>query len=110
MTDRLATADPRENFFLFRMPLQRDNAHDRLADHLRGRILEQPARALVPACYDPRQRNADDRVVAIFDDCRQAAIQRFFGLQGQWRGLRRILLHCSRPVELLPLRSSDAAP
>ena len=71
MVDHLAPAQPRQDLALLVMQLGRDDAGDRLADHLVRRIAENAGRTGVPRGDPALQRLADDGVVGGRDDCRE---------------------------------------
>ena len=71
MVDHLAPAQPRQDLALLVMQLGRDEAGDRLADHLVRRIAENAGRTGVPRGDPALQRLADDGVVGGRDDCRK---------------------------------------
>ena len=68
MIDPLATADTRQDAWLFVVAFLRDQGENRLADDLIRRIAEQALGALVPAHDGAVEVLADDRVVGGFDD------------------------------------------
>src|SRR5436190_17413841 len=83
MVDLLATPDVADDVVFLGLSLRRDDAPDRLADHLLGGEAEQPLRPRVPRGDDAVQRLADDGVVARLDDRREA-----LGLKMQDLGAR----------------------
>src|SRR5262249_40850951 len=63
MTDALATTQPRDDLNLFVMQFGRDEAHDRLADHLARPVAEDVGRTGIPRGDPAIEGLADDRVV-----------------------------------------------
>ena len=71
MDEPLAPANPVEDRGLFVDPVGRNDADDRLADHLVGRIAEHRFGTLVPGGDDTAQILADNRIVRRLGDSRE---------------------------------------
>src|SRR6185437_4663811 len=67
MVDALAGADLAEDLVFFIVKPSRDQAKNRLADHLVGGIAEDLARAFIPAGDDALEIFADDGIVRRVD-------------------------------------------
>src|SRR5205085_1818582 len=57
-----------EDLIFFALPIRRDDAADRLADHFLRRVAEHLLGGPVPGHHDAVQVLADDRIVARLDD------------------------------------------
>src|SRR5262249_12887450 len=77
MVDAFAALQPREDLPLLAVQFRRDNAKDRLADHLARLVAEDPRRARVPRGDAALDGFADDGVVGGYHDGRQARRLKF---------------------------------
>jgi hypothetical protein len=80
MVDALAAAELGEDVVLLVVQLRRDDAGDRLADHLLGGIAEQAQRRGVPRGHPTLGRLADDGVVGGRDDRGEPRRMHFIGV------------------------------
>ena len=76
MVDALAPAQPREDVVFLRLAVWRNQHPDGPADHLVGRVAEQPLRGGVAGLDDAVEILRDDRVVGRVDDGGQVGLSR----------------------------------
>ena len=72
MLHSFARKQARQNTRFLLLAIGRNDSRNRLANHLFSPITQKPFRPRVPACDNPIQTLADDRILRRFHDCRQS--------------------------------------
>jgi hypothetical protein len=84
VADVLAPPQLAQDGLFFGVQLGRDDAGDRLANHLVGGVAEHAHGPAVPGRHPAFQRFADNGVVGGFDDCRQQGTLRIAADRSHW--------------------------
>ena len=111
MLEALAATNARQNFRFLVLQVFRNDDGDRLADHLLGRIAEQPLGARIPADDDAVQILADDRIVGGFDNTGELPARLLaLALLGDVEQRRDPAASVALRIELGPIGDVKAAP